>query len=43
MEAVPAETPAVKRTLVDSIEIKRAMLECMYNMSTIAACSFGDS
>lgn len=43
MDAAPAETPAVKRTLVDGIEIKRAMLECTRNMSTVAAYSFGAS
>ncbi len=43
MEAAPAETPAVKPTLVDGIEVKRAMLECMRNMGTVAAYSFGAS
>lgn len=43
MEAAPVETPTVKRTLVDGVEIKRAILECMRNMGTISAYSVGAS
>ena len=43
MEAAATDTLAMKRTLVDGVEIKRAMLECMRNMGTVAAYSFGAS